>query len=66
MAPMRDAAEGSAARPGKKVSMMSAQDATDKLTASIANLDLTLKVLNCFITLWRCVVGVAWVVAHEA
>ncbi len=46
MAPSRDAAEGSAARPGKKVAMMSARDASDKLASAIANLDLSLKVLE--------------------
>jgi hypothetical protein len=44
MAPNRDAAEGSAARPGRKVAILSAQDASDKLADSLANLNLTMKV----------------------
>ena len=46
MAPMRDAAEGSAARPGKRVTMASATEINDKLAAQMANLDLSLKVLS--------------------
>lgn len=41
---MRDAEEGTAARPGKKMALLSAQDASDYLAGTVSDLDQDLKV----------------------
>lgn len=46
IAPMRDVNEGTAARPGKRMSLLSARDADDYLKGTITNLDQDLKVTH--------------------
>ena len=50
---MREAPEGTAARPGKKLSLMSMQDANAYLAGTVSNLDQDLKVCQAYLAVLR-------------